>query len=542
MTTQAQLAALPALKVNPKQPLLRRILPKSIAGKLGSIVAIALLLIAGLSITLVVNAVALNTALGTTALLNEEAHRAQTLFFDIHHIADDLTAIIELNQIELIPEILAEYDVVLAEFSEYRRVAEENNYIGDIAFATENDSLFTNTRTDISNAVNLYRDGDTEQARTLKERIDVNVEQLEAGVQSSAEQRNLSLIQQMEQTSSLQRQLFVVTFSLVLAGGILLLVVSFTYTRSIVRNLKQLSASTLKLVSGNYEHRAHVTTSDEVGQLAGAFNKMAEAVEYRDKVQIVKLEEQLVEVEAARAQAERSDKVKSAFLASMSHELRTPLNAVINFTLFVVEGDTGAINEQQAELLREVVNSANHLLALINDVLDMSKIEAGSLNLFIEDNINLNNLINNVVSSGRGLVGNKSVSIQTAVDNNLPLIRADRQRVLQILLNIMSNACKFTEAGEIRVNAQRNGDEVLISISDTGPGIADEDKTLVFEPFRQTRTGLRQGGGTGLGMPIAKRLTEAHGGSLWLESEAGKGAVFHVSLPVKSPELVPIVA
>jgi signal transduction histidine kinase len=137
------------------------------------------------------------------------------------------------------------------------------------------------------------------------------------------------------------------------------------------------------------------------------------------------------------------------------------------------------------------------------------------------------------------LLKDKSVKLEKDIDENLPLIRADRQRILQILLNIMSNACKFTEEGEIKVSAKQKDNGILISISDTGPGIAPADEAVVFEAFKQTNTGLRQAGGTGLGMPIAKNLTEAHGGRLWLESQVGKGTTFYVALPVKSETLVP---
>lgn len=249
------------------------------------------------------------------------------------------------------------------------------------------------------------------------------------------------------------------------------------------------------------------------------------------------LEQRIVEVDQARAQAERSDQVKSAFLASMSHELRTPMNAVINFTQFVVDGDTGPVNEEQKELLSEVIGSASHLLNLINDVLDMSKIEAGSLKLFIEDGINVNTILTSVTATGRSLLKAKSVQLETSIPDDLPLIRGDRQRIVQIMLNIVSNACKFTDEGHIKIQAEQISDKIKISVTDTGPGIAPEDQVAVFQAFKQTTTGLRQGGGTGLGMPIAKSLAEAHGGDLWLESESGKGATFYVLLPVKSEEL-----
>jgi signal transduction histidine kinase len=239
------------------------------------------------------------------------------------------------------------------------------------------------------------------------------------------------------------------------------------------------------------------------------------------------------EVKRAKEEAERASTIKSAFLASMSHELRTPLNAVINFTRFVIDGDTGPVNEQQAELLTEVVNSARHLLNLINDVLDMSKIESGTLNLFVEEEVDVNALLKSILTTGQSLLAGKPVRLEADIEQNLPLIRADRQRILQILLNIVSNACKFTDEGQITIRARCEGDEIVFGVIDTGPGIAPEDQALVFEAFKQTSTGLRQGGGTGLGMPIARNLAEAHGGRLWLTSVYGQGAEFYVAIPIK---------
>jgi signal transduction histidine kinase len=251
------------------------------------------------------------------------------------------------------------------------------------------------------------------------------------------------------------------------------------------------------------------------------------------------LKQQVIETTAAREQAERSDMVKSAFLASMSHELRTPLNAIINFTRFVAKGAQGPVTDEQKETLNEVVDSARHLLNLINDVLDMSKIESGSLRLFVEDNVELKPIVDSVVSTGKTLVLEKPVEIQVDMNESLSVIRGDRQRIVQILLNIMSNACKFTETGSVKVRAYQEGSNVVFAITDTGPGIGEEDQKMVFEAFKQTTTGLRQGGGTGLGMPISKSLAEAHGGRLWLESKVGSGTTFYVALPIKSEALVP---
>ncbi len=240
------------------------------------------------------------------------------------------------------------------------------------------------------------------------------------------------------------------------------------------------------------------------------------------------------ETKEARQEAERSNNVKSQFLASMSHELRTPLNAILNFTQFVSSGMMGEVNEEQVEALGNVVTSAQHLLNLINDVLDISKIESGALNLYLENNISIPKAVDWAAKMAEPLLSNKPITLSVDVGENLPLITGDERRIRQILLNLVSNACKFTRDGNITISAHQQNGDILLCVRDTGPGIAPEDHKAVFEIFRQTETGLRHGGGTGLGLPISLRLAEAHGGRLWLESTPGEGAAFYVALPVKS--------
>ncbi len=244
------------------------------------------------------------------------------------------------------------------------------------------------------------------------------------------------------------------------------------------------------------------------------------------------------QAEAAREQAEQADQVKSQFLASVSHELRTPLNAIINFTMFVTREKMGPVTEKQMDVLNKVVGNGRHLLNLINDVLDMSKIESGSLELYVEDDISLNEELETVVSTAQSLLEDSSVELITDIQPDLPRLTGDRQRILQIMLNLVSNACKFTEAGRVTIAAHHENDEIILSVADTGPGIALEDQAAVFESFKQTETGLRHGKGTGLGMPISRSLAEAHGGRLWLASTPGEGATFYVALPVESEKLV----
>ncbi|MCI0711493.1 MAG: ATP-binding protein [Chloroflexi bacterium] len=245
------------------------------------------------------------------------------------------------------------------------------------------------------------------------------------------------------------------------------------------------------------------------------------------------------ELQEARKEAETANQAKSYFLATMSHELRTPLNGILNFTRFVADGMFGEVNPKQEETLRKAFNNGKHLLALINDVLDISKIESGTLRLFVEDDIDLKAELLSIVQTGNTLLKDKPVDIRSVIDRDLPRVRGDRRRIRQIVYNVVANACKFTEEGEIVVRATADEDEVLITVSDTGPGIASEDHAAVFEVFTQTESGIRQGEGTGLGMPISRKLAEAHGGRLWLESAPDEGATFYVVLPIASRSLKP---
>lgn len=252
------------------------------------------------------------------------------------------------------------------------------------------------------------------------------------------------------------------------------------------------------------------------------------------------LQQRIVEVQQAREEAERANQEKSSFLASMSHELRTPLNSIINFSKFIANGVMGPINERQETTINRVVASGQHLLSLINDVLDISKIEAGSLTLFIEDDVDINEIIDSVVANAEGLINDKPITLQQDIAENLPAMSADRKRITQIFLNILSNACKYTAEGFVRVTVSVKDNTLLFTVKDTGMGIAEEDNDAVFGSFKQTNQGLRQGEGTGLGLPISKSLAEAHGGRLWFTSVLGEGSTFYVSLPLQTTVIEPV--
>ncbi len=291
------------------------------------------------------------------------------------------------------------------------------------------------------------------------------------------------------------------------------------------------------------------------GELIGVLDLQSKLVNRfsEDDLRVMtSLAEQLaVAVQNARLYAEQVkvaeelrslDNMKSQFLASMSHELRTPLNAILNFTEFVSLGMLGPINEKQVDALNKSLDSGRHLLSLINDVLDMTKIESGKLRLFIENNIDLQKELAAVTATAETLLKDKPVAFVPDVDEDLPTIVGDRRRIRQVLLNLISNAAKFTEEGSVTLSVKTRAKEMLFAVIDTGPGIALEDQELIFEPFQQTETGIQHAAGTGLGLPISKRLAEAHGGRLWLESEPGEGAAFYISLPIKSDQLLELMS
>jgi signal transduction histidine kinase len=235
--------------------------------------------------------------------------------------------------------------------------------------------------------------------------------------------------------------------------------------------------------------------------------------------------------ERTRALAVAS-KHKSDFLANMSHELRTPLNAILGFTQVLQEKLFGQVNPKQEEYLADIHSSADHLLELINDVLDLSKVEAGQIELE-KAPFSLREALERGVVMVRERATKGGVSITLEPDPDVELVEADERRIRQVLFNLLSNAVKFTpQGGHVDVSATRDNGEVLVSIADTGPGIAPEDQERIFQEFQQTGLGAEQREGTGLGLALSKSLVELHGGRIWVESEPGKGSTFTFTLPV----------
>jgi signal transduction histidine kinase len=231
-------------------------------------------------------------------------------------------------------------------------------------------------------------------------------------------------------------------------------------------------------------------------------------------------------------QLEAASRHKSEFLANMSHELRTPLNAVIGFSEVLTEGMFGELNDKQAEYVRDILESGRHLLSLINDILDLSKVEAGRMELEPSE-FDLPAAIDTTLLLMRERANRKGIELGRRIDPGLAVVRADERKVKQVLLNLLSNALKFTsEGGHVDVRAEVHDGVAEVSVADTGVGIAPEDQAAVFEEFRQVGSSARRVEGTGLGLALARRFVELHGGELRLTSELGKGSTFTFTLPL----------
>jgi signal transduction histidine kinase len=224
---------------------------------------------------------------------------------------------------------------------------------------------------------------------------------------------------------------------------------------------------------------------------------------------------------------------KSQFLANMSHELRTPLNAILGYTELIVDGIYGEVPGKLREVLERVQGSGRHLLGLINDVLDLSKIEAGQLTLATND-YSFHDVVQAVISGVESLAAEKQLRLVTNLPPDLPLGCGDERRIAQVLMNLVGNAIKFTDAGEVAVRVTAPDAMFVASVADTGPGIPEDQQQRIFEEFQQVdSSSTRKQGGTGLGLAIAKRIVELHGGRMWVESTVGKGSTFSFSLPVR---------
>ena len=308
--------------------------------------------------------------------------------------------------------------------------------------------------------------------------------------------------------------------------------------RRLVRPIESIQAAAAKIGSGALDMRIESTSRDELGALAEEFNRMAEQLgeSYANLEQKVDertraLATALGQLDEKSRELEAASRHKSQFLANMSHELRTPLNAILGFSQLLRGRVYGDVNVKQEEYLDDILTSANDLLALINDILDLSKVEAGQIELEVAP-FSLREALERGVVMVRERATTDGVRVGVTALPEVDVVSGDERRVRQVIFNLLSNAVKFTPAGgDVDVSATQVNGEVQVAVTDTGPGIALEDQGRIFEEFQQTEAGAAQREGTGLGLALSKRLVELHGGRIWVDSELGKGSTFVFTLP-----------
>jgi signal transduction histidine kinase len=282
---------------------------------------------------------------------------------------------------------------------------------------------------------------------------------------------------------------------------------------SVVAPLRRTEERLAEIGAGDFSRRLEVANRDEIGRLAARVNSTSD------------------ELQRVYQELEVASQHKSDFLATMSHELRTPLNAIIGFSDVLQEQMFGELNERQLSYVDDVLAAGKHLLSLINDVLDLAKIEAGRMELDLSE-VAVPEVLRSAISLHSERASRQGVDLSLTTEPEEITITADERRLRQVVLNLLSNAVKFTPAeGRIDISARTEDGHVEIAVADNGPGIAVEDREAIFEEFEQTAAG-RQAEGTGLGLPLSRKLVELHGGRLWVESEVGKGSTFRFTLPL----------
>ena len=326
--------------------------------------------------------------------------------------------------------------------------------------------------------------------------------------------------------------------SLARTGGILLVAcltavgAAALLGRRVLYPIEELRRGAARLEAGDLETKLTVKTGDEFEELAEDFNRMAARLRdsYADLEK--KVEIRTHELEEKSRQLELESKHKSQFLANMSHELRTPLNAILGYTELIVDGIYGQPSEQMQSVLQRIDINGRHLLGLINDVLDLSKIEAGQFTLSLTD-YSLQEVVQSVFTGVEALAAGKGLAFRTDVPPDLPRGRGDERRIAQVLLNLTGNAIKFTDAGAVTIKASAQNGTFTVAVHDTGPGIEEADQARIFGEFQQVDgSSTRAKGGSGLGLSIAKRIVELHGGRIWVESSRGIGSTFSFTLPI----------
>ena len=404
-------------------------------------------------------------------------------------------------------------------------VPEEQAIIERIRFA-QGEALTT-----VADIANLLRDGKLNEAMSLQlgkgyplyEQIAGLVDQI-----VNFEQAEMSGLRASVSAQTRRTQIMLGAF--VASSIILAVLLGFVISWSFILPVREAHGFLTEVARGNFQATIHVANRDEFGVLADRMNQMSRDLHKLDENQRVAAQQ----LEKLNDQLREANKAKSAFLANMSHELRTPMNAILGFVEMLLDDLYGEVPHNLREPLKDVQLNGKHLLNLINDVLDLSKIEAGRMELAVGD-YSVQDVVDAVGVALQSLALEKGLQFAAGVQQEIPLACGDGMRITQCLMNLAGNALKFTKQGRVEVWVEQRQDLLHYRVSDTGIGIPQDQLENVFGEFRQVDAAItREFGGSGLGLNITKKIVEMHGGRIWVESELGKGSTFFFEIPLRA--------
>jgi len=385
----------------------------------------------------------------------------------------------------------------------------------------------------VADIANSIREGKVDDARhaltTREEPLYRTIDGLVRRVVSAEQARMGSL--RASAIAADRRSRFVMGGFAVLTIG-LAMFFGFVISWSFILPVRRAEEFLGEVAGGNFGATVRIPNRDEFGSLAENMNRMSRDLRRLDEQQRAAASE----LRSLNEQLAQASRAKSEFLASMSHELRTPLNAILGFAELILDDLYGEVPPSLREPLADVQTNGRHLLRLINDVLDLSKIEAGRMELALGDYV-VNEVLETVRASLRSLASEKGLDFAVSAPADLPLARGDGKRIAQCLVNLAGNAIKFTKEGRVEIAAEWRDDSLVYRVTDTGIGIPEDQVDNVFAEFRQVDVTIsREYGGTGLGLSITKKFVELHGGRIWVESTLGKGSTFSFAVPVRIPD------
>ena len=384
--------------------------------------------------------------------------------------------------------------------------------------------------TTVADIANLIRDGKVDEAMTL---------QLTSGYPQYQQIERLvnQVVKTEEDKMGTLRRVVTAAHrrALILMGGfvgtsiLLALLLGFVISWSFILPVQEAQGFLGQVAQGDFSTTINVPNRDEFGALAARMNQMSRELHrlYTDQRQAAQ------QLQTLNEELERASKAKSDFLASMSHELRTPLNAILGYTELILDEIYGEVPAEIRDVQERVQHSGRHLLGLINDVLDLSKIEAGRMELSPTE-YSVQDIVDTVSSSLRSLAAEKGLEFVAGAQADIPVAFGDGQRITQCLMNLAGNALKFTMQGRVEIWVECQGETLVYRVSDTGIGIPQHQLESIFAEFQQAdATITHEFGGTGLGLSITKKFVEMHGGRIWVESELGQGSTFFFSIPLR---------